>query len=300
MPQKYCQFSPCNLPPFATSSLHASGGGCSILRYMKLTSMALCLCLPASGAGTFTGKVTGVTDGDTITVVTSDKRQYKVRLEGIDSPEVKQPSGDKAKQALSAKVLNKQVTVTWTKLDEYQRLLAYIYLGSQSVNTEMVAEGWAWHYAQYSSNQQLAAAQAAARATRKGLWAAKNPVAPWLWRKRPRPSPKKGKGSVLRILSLLPNPAGKDAGKEQVTLVNTSKKAVSLRGWSLRDKAKNVYGLSGSVAANGRKVVTMKNNSMPLDNDGDTVTLVQGKTTRHTVSYNKKQAGNGAVVKTSK
>ena len=296
-------FSPAILPPFATSSLRAAGGGCSLLRNMKFTSMALlalCLCLSASGAGTFTGKVTGVTDGDTITVVTSDKRQYKVRLEGIDSPEAKQPSGDKAKQALSTKVLNKQVTVTWTKLDEYQRLLAYIYLGSQSVNTEMVAEGWAWHYAQYSSNQQMAAAQVAARAARKGLWAAKNPVAPWLWRKRPKPSPKKGKGSVLRILSLLPNPAGKDAGKEQVTLVNTSKKAVSLRGWLLRDKAKNVYGLSGSIAANGRKVVTMKNNSMPLDNDGDTVTLVQGKTTRHTVSYNKKQAGNGAVVKTSK
>ena len=105
---------------------------------------------------------------------------------------------------------------------------------------------------------------------------------------------------MLRILSLLPNPKGKDAGNEQVTLVNTSKKAVSLRGWSLRDKAKNVYGLSGSIAANGRRVITMKSNSMPLNNDGDTVMLVQGNTSRHTVSYTKKQAGNGAVVKAGK
>ena len=107
-------------------------------------------------------------------------------------------------------------------------------------------------------------------------------------------------GTELRILSLLPNPKGKDAGNEQVTLVNTSKKAVSLRGWSLRDKEKNVYGLSGSIAANGRRVITMKSNSMPLNNDGDTIMLVQGNTSRHTVSYTKKQAGNGAVVKVGK
>ena len=98
----------------------------------------------------------------------------------------------------------------------------------------------------------------------------------------------------------MPNPKGKDAGKEQVTLVNTSKKAVPLRGWSLRDRAKNVYGLSGSIAANGRRVITMKSNSMPLDNDGDTITLMQGNTTRHTVSYSKKQAGDGAGVKVGK
>ena len=268
---------------------------------MKPTFIALlALCLSASGAGTFKGKVTSVADGDTITVTTSDKKQFKIRLEGIDTPEGEQPFGDKATKALSDKVLNKQVTVTWTKLDQYQRLLANITVGSQWVNQAMVAEGWAWHYVQYSNNQQLAAAQAAARAARKGLWASKNPIAPWAWRKRPKPTTKKGKPGVLRILSLLPNPKGKDAGNEQVTLVNTSKKAVSLRGWSLRDKAKNVYGLSGSIAANGRRVITMKSNSMPLNNDGDTIMLVQGNTSRHTVSYNKKQAGNGAVVKAGK
>ena len=147
---------------------------------MKPTFIALlmCLCLSASGAGTFVGKVTSVFDGDTITVVTSGKKQYKIRLEGIDTPEGEQPFGDKATKALSAKVLNKQVTVTWTKLDQYQRLLANITVGSQWVNQAMIAEGWAWHYVQYSNNQQMAAAQVAARSARKGLWAAKNPIAP--------------------------------------------------------------------------------------------------------------------------
>ena len=270
------------------------------MRTALIALLALCLCLPAFGAGTFTGKVTRVKDGDTIIVVTPDNKKHDIRLEGIDTPENEQPFGDKATKALTAKVLDKQVTVAWSKLDLYGRLLAHINVGPQWVNKDMVTEGWAWHYVQYSNNQQLAAAQVAARATRKGLWAAKNPIAPWVWRKRPKPSTKKGKPGVLRILSLLPNPRGKDAGNEQVTLVNTSKKAVSLRGWSLRDKAKNVYGLSGSIAANGRRVITMKNNSMPLNNDGDTVMLVQGNTARHTVSYKKQQAGNGAVVKIGK
>jgi len=115
--------------------------------------LALCLCLPAFGAGTFTGKVTRVKDGDTIIVLTPDNKKHDIRLEGIDTPENEQPFGDKATKALSAKVLGKQVTVTWSKLDLYGRLLAHINVGSQWVNKEMVAEGWAWHYVQYSNNQ---------------------------------------------------------------------------------------------------------------------------------------------------
>ena len=113
---------------------------------MKLTLIALLafgFCLPSAGASEFMGKVTSVADGGTITVVTSDEKQCKIRLQGIDSPEYKQPFGDKAKQALSDKVLNKHVTVNWTKPDQYQRLLAHVTVGSQWVNQEMVAEGWA-------------------------------------------------------------------------------------------------------------------------------------------------------------
>ena len=141
-------------------------------------------------------------------------------------------------------------------------------------------------------------AQATAKQAKRGLWAGTDPVAPWEWRKRTYTG--KVVAGTIRIAALLPNPNGKDAGNEQVTLVNTSKAAVALGGWFLQDKADNVYGLAGTVAANGRRVITMKSNSMPLNNDGDTILLVQGKTVRQTVSYNKKQAGNGAVVKVGK
>ena len=257
------------------------------MKQILLMVALVALDLPAFAAGTFIGKVTKVTDGDTINVLTTDNKSFKIRLEGIDAPESGQPLGDKSKQALSAKVLNKQVTVTWSKLDVYQRLLAHITVGGQWVNKEMVAEGWAWHYVQYSKDQQLAAAQITARSTRKGLWATKNPVTPWEWRKRPKTGGPKAKAGVVRIVSLVPNPKGKDAGREQVTLANTSKKAVSLRSWSLKDKGKNVFKLAGTIKANGQLVITMRSNSMPLNNDGDTITLLEGKTVRQIVSYRK-------------
>ena len=283
-------------------TLAPSGGGGIVggVRYFLLMLAMVALNLPAFAAGTFIGKVTKVTDGDTINVVTTDNKSFKIRLEGIDAPESGQSLGDKSKGALSAKVLGKQVNVTWSKLDIYQRLLAHITVGGQWVNKEMVAEGWAWHYVQYSKDQQLAAAQITARSTRKGLWATKNPVAPWEWRKRPKTGGPKVKAGVVRIVSLVPNPKGKDAGREQVTLTNTSKKAVTLRSWSLKDKGKNVFNLAGTIKANGQLVITMRSNSMPLNNDGDTITLLEGKTVRQIVSYRKQQAGDGKVVKAGK
>ena len=82
-----------------------------------------------------------------------------------------------------------------------------------------------------------------------------------------------------------------------MTLVNVTGKPVSLLGWSLWDKANHGYGLSGTIPANGRLVITMRISTMSLNNDGDTITLLEGDTARHQVSYTKKQAGNGAVVK---
>ena len=56
--------------------------------------------LPALAAD-FAAKVVGVSDGDTLTVLTAEKRQVKVRLHGIDAPETGQDFGSRAKQAAS-------------------------------------------------------------------------------------------------------------------------------------------------------------------------------------------------------
>ena len=77
------------------------------------------MCLSVSAASSFKGKVVSVADGDTLTVVTSDKKMFKIRLQGIDAPENSQPAGKKAQKALSDKVLDKEVTVNWSEyLDE--------------------------------------------------------------------------------------------------------------------------------------------------------------------------------------
>ncbi len=68
-------------------------------------------------AETYTGRVVGVSDGDTITILDRSNAQHKVRLSGIDAPEKAQPFGQRSKQSLSAAVFGKQVTVDSSKRD---------------------------------------------------------------------------------------------------------------------------------------------------------------------------------------
>lgn len=129
------------------------------------------------------GKVVSITDGDTITVLDADKVQHKIRLQGIDAPEKKQAFGTKSKDALSEKIGEREVLIAWKDKDRYERVLGEVYLGKRHINTEMVREGWAWHYKQYSKSTELAEAEDSAREKRLGLWADKEPIPPWEFRK---------------------------------------------------------------------------------------------------------------------
>jgi len=103
------------------------------------------------------GKVVGVTDGDTITVLDDEKVQHKIRLGGIDAPESSQAFGAKAKHVLSTHVFNKYVTVEWTEKGRYGRTIGDIFVtrnGKQIwVNKDLVDEGFAWHYKEYSKSE---------------------------------------------------------------------------------------------------------------------------------------------------
>ncbi len=83
-------------------------------------------------------------------------------------------------------MFNKTVKVIVTDTDRYSRSVGDVYLGPTWINREMVAEGWAWHYVQYSKSPELAAAEKRARAARRGLWADPHPIAPWLYRNEDR------------------------------------------------------------------------------------------------------------------
>jgi endonuclease YncB( thermonuclease family) len=129
--------------------------------------------------------VTAVTDGDTIKV-SSESKYTIIRLKGIDAPELNQPFGEKSKQVLISKIMGKKVTIEGTEIDRYGRLLSDIKIGNRSICRELVQEGYAWHYKQYSNNSQLDAAEKSAIKNRRGLWSSNNPVPPWEFRRQKR------------------------------------------------------------------------------------------------------------------
>lgn len=127
------------------------------------------------------GKVISIHDGDTITVL-QDKRQIKVRLYGIDAPELKQPYGKKSKRFLANLIAGKGVEVEENGKDRYKRTIGIVYLGGTDISAQIVANGYAWAYRKFSKKYTLQESQA--KSQRLGLWQDKEPTPPWEWRRR--------------------------------------------------------------------------------------------------------------------
>ncbi len=96
-----------------------------------------------ANAETITGRVVGVADGDTITVLDADKVQHKIRLSGIDAPEKKQPFGNRSKESLSALAFDKTVNVETSKRDRYGRQIGKVLVNGRDVNLVQVERGMA-------------------------------------------------------------------------------------------------------------------------------------------------------------
>ncbi|WP_201750187.1 thermonuclease family protein [Tautonia marina] len=148
-------------------------------RFIAAFLLLVCWPLPAL-AGDFAAKVVGISDGDTLTVLTAEKRQVKVRLHGVDAPETGQDFGTRAKQAASEMAFGQQVTVREMDRDRYGRTVAEVFLpDGRSMNHELVRAGMAHWYRQYApADRELATLEAEAKAAKRGLWA----VPPWEWR----------------------------------------------------------------------------------------------------------------------
>ena len=151
---------------------------CLVLLYLAL--------LPLSAAAEEQiGRVVGVTDGDTLTMLDGRKQQIKVRLAEIDTPESAQPYGTRAKQELSRLVHGKTVTVKVQDIDRYGRTVGRVYVGELDVNAEMVKLGAAWVYQKYASDQSLYTLEKQAKQKRAGVWnlPEAEQIPPWEWRK---------------------------------------------------------------------------------------------------------------------
>lgn len=155
---------------------------------LLLTTVALLLAWSVS-AETVSGRVVGIADGDTVTVLDASNTQWKIRLMGIDAPEKKMPFGQKSKEHLSNLVFNKQVSVEYSKRDKYGRTVGKIMVDGVDANLEQVRVGMAWHYKQYQKEQSrdervsYADTEEQARAGRRGLWVDADPTPPWDWRR---------------------------------------------------------------------------------------------------------------------
>jgi endonuclease YncB( thermonuclease family) len=137
------------------------------------------------GAGTFSGKVVAVADGDSISVLRNG-RPTPVRLNGIDAPERGQPYSAAAKRYLSDLVFGQIVRVELKTKDRYGRDVAEVFLpDGRHVNREMVRAGYAWWFRRYAPRDaRLEALEAEAHDGRRGLWQDADPVPPWEYRRR--------------------------------------------------------------------------------------------------------------------
>ena len=156
---------------------------------VRIFLLALCLLLvsPAAYAGEYL--VVAVSDGDTITVEPlQGGDRAKVRLHGIDAPELRQPYGQAAKIFVINTVLYKEVDIRPTPqgTDRYGRIVAIVDVPNYGILQELLLEaGLAWVYPAYCKDcSSWEAMQAEARRLRKGLWTDESPVEPWKWRKR--------------------------------------------------------------------------------------------------------------------
>lgn len=134
----------------------------------------------------WSGKVVGVTDGDTITVL-NGTRTERIRLFGIDCPESDQDFGTRAKQFSANMVFGKIVEVTPVGEVSHGRTVAWVTVDGRSLNKELVRNGLAWWYRRHAENEtELKLEEAAARAQKIGLWSHPHPVPPWKFRRNQR------------------------------------------------------------------------------------------------------------------
>ena len=172
-------------------------------RHSRLVRIALILALvtlcgaSAEAEPFLEGRVSRVFDGDTLEVLLAGDEVRRVRLAGIDTPEHGQPWAKRAKQALTERVVGKQVRINEVDVDRYGRTVGEVYADNVCVGCELVREGHAWVYRHFSDDPVLLELEAEARAAKRGLWglseAERTP--PWEWRRKRRradqPSPGK-------------------------------------------------------------------------------------------------------------
>ena len=177
--------------PFKPAKRRGRGRSKTVMgRLLRGRSVWSLLLAAAVALGAFywgQGKVVGVADGDTVTVLT-ETGPLKVRLYGIDCPEQGQNFGAQASDFVSDLVLFKEVKLQVMNTDRYGRSVAVLALpDGQVVNEALLEAGLAWVYPDYCKDPRCAywlVKETKARVAGRGLWSEKSPLPPWQWRRQ--------------------------------------------------------------------------------------------------------------------
>lgn len=154
-----------------------------------LTFFAALLLSGVAFSSDLAGRVVGVADGDTVTVLSNTQagpREFKIRLAGIDAPEKAQPFGAASKKTLSAMCFGRGATVSIEATDRYGRIVGHVTCDGLLANLEQLRAGMAHAYLQYKPPAEYVMAERSARERGIGLWSQSEPIAPWDWRKASR------------------------------------------------------------------------------------------------------------------
>lgn len=156
--------------------------------------VALGVQAPPEPSPTHVGTVVRVVDGDTINVRVPpgpgrrSPRKIKVRLYGVDAPELDQPYGGASAKALAQLTLGREVEVFEVARDDYGRVVAFVRVGGVDVSSVMVRGGHAWAFRRYlgrlRGDEGYCVLEYQARAEQAGLWALerRKRTAPWVYR----------------------------------------------------------------------------------------------------------------------
>lgn len=131
------------------------------------------------------GKVVGISDGDTITVLSPDKKEMKIRLYGVDCPEKGQDFGNKAKQFTSDQLFGKTVEIDPVTMDRYGRTIGIVEVNGSNLSRMLIESGMAWVYEDYCRMlecDEWKDAQKRAKSQKLGVWSMPNPAPPWDFR----------------------------------------------------------------------------------------------------------------------
>ena len=151
-----------------------------------------------------TGRVVGISDGDTITVLDADKKQHKIRINGIDAPEKGQAFGERSRQSLAQMAHGKDAGLECHKTDRFGREICKVWVQpldcprcgkTLDVGLAQISVGLAWWYRRYANEQsaedrgRYKSEEEVARLRKRGLWVDDAPVPPWEWRRGDRAKP---------------------------------------------------------------------------------------------------------------